>query len=283
MLHTGPVKSWAPLPTIACPQPAKAQDRIQPSIGSPQPRPSHTIKAAAYIVWARLPRHSASAPSIDMRPPAHALLLAALATLASGSTCTSYTIIYTRGVTAPQTEFKPVEMMNSQILAKLPGGKLYNTVYPATWDLQTSHGVADIVNKITTTLQSNAGECFFLEGYSLGAAVTTNALPKLSGAAAAAVKGVFMFGNSEHKAGLACNVDPMGGTSTRDVNGEKIADGHIPDDWVSKCLDVCIVGDRICDTTHDRVGDRDPHVFYPSDPDTQNMGAKFAIEKLSAG
>ncbi|KAH9817376.1 carbohydrate esterase family 5 protein, partial [Teratosphaeria destructans] len=221
--------------------------------------------------------------SLGSRANTCALLLAAFAVGFGQSACSSYTIIYTRGVTAPQTEFRPVEMMNSQILAKLPGGKLYNTVYPAAWDLQTSQGVADIVNKITTTLQSHPDECFFLEGYSLGAAVTTNALPKLTGPAFAAVKGVFMFGNSERKAGLACNVDNMGGTSTRNVNGEKIAEGFIPDDWVSKCLDVCIAGDRICDTTDPRTGDTDPHVFYPNDPNTQNMGAQFAIARLSAG
>ena len=78
-----------------------------------------------------------------------------------------------------------------------------------------------------------------LEGYSQGAAATTNALPKLTGASFDAVKGVFLIGNPEHRAGLACNVDTNGGTTTKNVNGLSYTLGRIPENWVSKTLDVC--------------------------------------------
>lgn len=85
--------------------------------------------------------------------------------------------------------------------------------------------------------------CFVLEGYSQGAAATVNALPKLTGSAFAAVKGVFLIGDPFHKSGLTCNVDNMGGTTTRNVNGiEEFGTGSasIPSNWISKTLDVCI-------------------------------------------
>jgi hypothetical protein len=78
-----------------------------------------------------------------------------------------------------------------------------------------------------------------LQGYSQGAAATTNALPQLTGAAFDAVKGVFLLGNPQHVAGLACNVDIQGGDSTRNVNGLSARAGQIPQNWISKTQDVC--------------------------------------------
>ncbi len=83
--------------------------------------------------------------------------------------------------------------------------------------------------------------CFILEGYSQGAAATVNALPKITGAAFTAVKGVFLIGDPEHKSGLTCNVDNNGGTTTRNVNGlSALLSSGIPSNWISKTLDVCI-------------------------------------------
>lgn len=63
----------------------------------------------------------------------------------------------------------------------------------------------------------------------------------LTGAAFNAVKGVFLIGDPDHKAGLTCNVDANGGTTTRNVNGiEAFGNNGIPSNWVSKSLDVCI-------------------------------------------
>lgn len=74
------------------------------------------------------------------------------------------------------------------------------------------------------------------------AAATVDALNEISTSSARfnAVKGVFLIGNPDHKAGLACNVDTNGGTTTRNVVGisGRFAAG-IPAAWVSKTLDVC--------------------------------------------
>lgn len=109
-------------------------------------------------------------------------------------------------------------------------------MYPATTRLTSI--ATQIVDHITATLQKNPKECFILEGYSQGAAATVNALPKITGAAFTAVKGVFLIGNPAHKAGLSCNVDPSGGKSTLDVNGMSYG-VQIPANWVSKTMDVC--------------------------------------------
>lgn len=155
--------------------------------------------------------------------------------------CSSYTIIDTRGTSEPQGESFGFRTMNSKILAAIPGGKLYNTVYPAGSDQNSSAGTADIINKITSALKTNPNECIILEGYSQGAQATVNAMPKLTGANFDAVKGVFLIGDPSHKAGLACNVDNKGGDSTKNVNGLSIAAGNvIPNNWVAKTLDVCI-------------------------------------------
>jgi hypothetical protein len=97
-----------------------------------------------------------------------------------------------------------------------------------------------IVRRINSGLSSNPSECFILEGYSQGAAATTDALSQITGAAFNAVRGVFLIGNPDHKSGLACNVDPNGGTTTRNVNGLSATFSRgIPSNWISKTLDVC--------------------------------------------
>jgi len=131
--------------------------------------------------------------------------------------------------------------MNSRIRTALSGGKTYNTVYPAGANQNSAAGTRDIINKIQTTLATSPNECFVLEGYSQGAQATVNAMPQLTGASFDAVKGVFLIGDPAHKAGLACNVDNNGGTTTRDVNGLSARSGPgIPSNWVGKTLDVCI-------------------------------------------
>jgi hypothetical protein len=70
--------------------------------------------------------------------------------------------------------------MNQNIMSQLPGGTIYNTVYPAGENQDSSAGTTDIINHITTTLQTNPNECFILEGYSQGAAATVNALVQLT-------------------------------------------------------------------------------------------------------
>ena len=175
---------------------------------------------------------------------AFAITLTAASTVQAGiiprrSTCSSYTIIDTRGTGELQGPSAGFRTMNANIRRELPGGKEYNTVYAAGIDQISTLGTDNIVRHIHDTLAANPDECFFLEGYSQGAAATTNALPKLTGASFDAVKGVFLIGNPEHRAGLACNVDTHGGTSTKDVNGLEFELGRIPENWVAKSMDVC--------------------------------------------
>ncbi|UPX16415.1 Acetylxylan esterase [Ascochyta rabiei] len=161
---------------------------------------------------------------------------------AVSASCPSYTIINTRGTGEAQGPSAGFRTMNGRIIAALSGGKIYNTVYPAGVDQYSAAGTQDIINKITSTLASSPNECFILEGYSQGAAATVNAMPRLTGANLNAVKGVFLIGDPAHKAGLTCNVDNNGGTTTRNVNGLSARIGTtIPSNWVSKTLDVCIL------------------------------------------
>lgn len=156
--------------------------------------------------------------------------------------CTSYTIINTRGTGEMQGQSSGFRTMNSRITSQLPGGKIYNTIYPADFSQISTVGTADIVNQVQRGIQSNPDQCFILQGYSQGAAATVNALPKLTGASFDAVKGVFLIGDPMHKSGLACNVDNKGGKTTSNVNGLSVMlGGGIPSDWVSKTLDVCIL------------------------------------------
>lgn len=81
-----------------------------------------------------------------------------------------------------------------------------------------------------------------LEGYSQGATVVVDALRNLTGPAFDAVKGVFLIGDTRHQPGLACNVDMQGGDKTKDTAGLLYEKGNgIPENWVSKSLDVCNV------------------------------------------
>jgi hypothetical protein len=127
--------------------------------------------------------------------------------------------------------------MNKNIMSQVSGGNIYNTVYPAGSNQDSSQGTTDIING----LQSNPNQCFILEGYSQGATATVNALVKLTSAQAAAVKGVFLIGDPLHKSGLACNVDSNGGTTTRNLNGisQYYGANSIPSGFISKSLDVC--------------------------------------------
>ncbi|KAI5198646.1 cutinase [Aureobasidium subglaciale] len=198
------------------------------------------------------------------------------------SGCSSYTLINTRGTGEVQGQSSGFTTMNSNIRSQVPGGKTYNTVYAADYSQNSAAGTQDIINKITSTLQTSPNECFILEGYSQGAAATVNALPKLTGNANTAVKGVFLIGDPLHKSGLTCNVDSNGGTTTRNVNGisYNVYSNSIPSGWVSRTLDVCAYGDGVCDTTHGQ-GINAPHLSYPRDANVQSMGTKFVVGKLT--
>ena len=201
---------------------------------------------------------------------------------AASSSCPSYTIINTRGTGELQGESAGFRTMNAAVTRALSGGKIYNTVYLADASQNSALGTADIVNKVESTLRSSPDECFILEGYSQGAQATVNAMSKLTGASFDAVKGVFLIGDPAHKAGLECNVDNKGGSTTKNVSGLSAAlGGGIPSSWVAKTMDVCIYGDGVCDTTHG-FGINAQHLMYPMDSSTQDMGAEYIQKQLNA-
>jgi len=193
--------------------------------------------------------------------------------------CTAYTLIETRGTNEPQGPSNSFKTMDAAIIAQVMGGTEYDTVYPASIDQNSAKGTADIINQVNAGLKSNPNMCFILEGYSQGAAATVDAMPKLTGAAFDAIKGVFLIGNPHHKSGLACNVDSNGGTTTKNVNGLTAFFGSIPANWVSKTLDVCAYGDGVCDTAHG-FGITAAHLSYKSDANVQSQGIKFVVGKL---
>ncbi|OAA69805.1 Cutinase [Cordyceps fumosorosea ARSEF 2679] len=198
--------------------------------------------------------------------------------------CSSYSrtreaIINARGTTEPQGESVGFKTMNKNILTTHKGGEIYNVVYGATWDQNSAPGTQD-VGKI---LAKDASECIILEGYSQGATVVVDALPKLTGAAFDAVKGVFLIGDTRRQPGLACNVDMQGGDKTKDTSGILYEEGKgIPTGWIAKSLDVCNVGDSVCDVSagNGTVLITPEHLAYPTDAGLQKMGADFVLKKL---
>ncbi|KAI5366296.1 putative cutinase/acetylxylan esterase, alpha/Beta hydrolase [Septoria linicola] len=220
---------------------------------------------------------------------------ASAAVIERQTTCSSYTIINTRGTGEQQGPSSGFRTMNANVQRAVPGGKIYNTVYPASFNQQSSAGTRDIVNKVQTTLRSNPNEVIMLTGskiclvdadsHSASSSkatpkATVDALPMLTGASITAVKGVFLIGDPDHKAGLTCNVDNNGGTTTRNVNGLSArGSAGIPANWVAKTLDVCILGDGVCDTTNGR-GINRQHLQYPNDAPTQNLGTQFITARL---
>ena len=181
----------------------------------------------------------ASPVPLPLASPDHPEFPPILAERQSG--CTSYTIINTRGTGEPQRESSGFTSINRAVLSAISGGSVYNTVYSASFSQVSTAGTRDILARLSSELRANPSKCFILEGYSQGAAATVNALKELGTGDArfAAVKGVFLIGNPTHTAGLACNVDTNGGTTTKNVNGLSYRLGGVPSEWVSKTLDVC--------------------------------------------
>ncbi|KAM0744347.1 hypothetical protein ACQRIT_001661 [Beauveria bassiana] len=199
------------------------------------------------------------------------------------SSCASYTIINARGTSEAQGESVGFKTMNQKVLAERSGGKVYDVVYAANWFQISAPGTKDLIDQVGKILAQNPSECLILEGYSQGATVVVDALRKLTGPAFDAVKGVFLIGNTRHERGLACNVDMQGGDKTKYTTGILYLPGlGVPTDWVPKTLDVCNVGDSVCDVDsgHGTLI-TDQHVAYPTDAGLQDMGAKFLLKQLS--
>ncbi|EGX96917.1 Cutinase [Cordyceps militaris CM01] len=192
--------------------------------------------------------------------------------------CSSYTILSARGTVEPQGGSIDFQTMNKNVFAERTGGKLYNVVYPADWDQNSASGTEDLISQVGKILGQNPSECLLFEGYSQGATLVVDALPRLTGAAFDAVKGVFLIGDPRHEPGLACNVDMQGGDKTKDTTGLFYDKGKsIPQDWVSKSL-----GDSVCDVTFSNdTLITEEHLAYALDAGMQTMGAAFLLKQLS--
>lgn len=178
--------------------------------------------------------------------------------------------------------------MNALVMGSWTGGNQYFVQYPALWDQISVEGTDDIVNKVTAISQELPNQCVLLEGYSQGAAATTNALNQLNGTAADQVKGVFLIGNPLRKPNLPCNVNNTGGTSTKSSVGVEVKFLNnlpgVPDSFVNKTLDVCIEGDGICDSTNGNgYGSLNQHLSYAYDANTQSLGFIYLSSIISKG
>nr|OQO17220.1 hypothetical protein B0A51_14407 [Rachicladosporium sp. CCFEE 5018] len=216
-----------------------------------------------------------------------AVILAGLALSAAAvpleerqTACSAYTLINTRGTGEPQGESSGFRTIDSNVRSQVSGGSVYNTIYAADYSQNSAAGTTDIANKVASLVRANPNVCVILEGYSQGAAATVNAMSRLTGTSYTTVKGVLLFGDPEHKAGLACNVDQNGGTTTLNVNGiSAYGSAGIPSNWVAKTLDVCNYGDGVCDTTHGS-GINQQHLAYPQSTTIQNLGTKYIVGRL---
>ncbi|UZJ56740.1 hypothetical protein CBS101457_006060 [Exobasidium rhododendri] len=197
--------------------------------------------------------------------------------------CTAYTLINARGTYEAQGESVGFTTMNANISSLLSGSAIYDVVYPAAEDQNTASGTADIISHVNSIIASNANACIVLQGYSQGATATVDAMINMtSGAGFDAVKGVFLIGNPRRKAGLPCNVDNLGYTSTKNSSGalNLLGQAPIPSQWYSKTLDVCRSLDGICDSTH-ALGVNAVHQSYGTDRNTQSLGLSYMMQVLT--
>lgn len=91
--------------------------------------------------------------------------------LTAYAACNDYLLIDTRGTGEPQGESIGFRGMISDVLATLPNGARYDTVYPAAPDVTqqtTLIGSSDIENVIQQGLQTCPQQQYALLGYSQG-------------------------------------------------------------------------------------------------------------------
>lgn len=178
--------------------------------------------------------------------------------------------------------------MNALVMGSWSGGNQYFVQYPANLDQISVEGTDDIINRVTSISNYDSKQCIILQGYSQGAAATTNALNQLNGTAADSVKGVFLIGNPLRKPNLPCNVNSTGGTSTLASEGVEMKLlnnlSSVPDSFINKTLDVCISGDGICDSANGNgYGDQNQHLSYPYDANIQSLGFLYLSSIISKG
>ncbi|KAF2164206.1 carbohydrate esterase family 5 protein [Zasmidium cellare ATCC 36951] len=204
--------------------------------------------------------------------------------------CHDYVLINTHGTGEPQGESIGFRGMISDVLAALPNGVRYDTVYPAAPDLtqQTTFiGSSDIGNEIQQGLQSCPEQRYALLGYSQGATVTNEVLQAFSPTSAQgqSIEAIVLVGNPYHRPNKAGNVDEDCGTSTAGASGVLLptANYTIPDAWYAtgKVRDICFTDDPVCSGYDLGTLFSPSHFFYGFSKSVQECGREFLVEMLS--
>ncbi|KAK0547963.1 hypothetical protein OC846_004650 [Tilletia horrida] len=198
--------------------------------------------------------------------------------------CKDYLIISSRGTyEKPGPSFVFTGMIKSTLDA-VPNGQEVDNPYPAS---AAANSPDEGINWLQTFLTSRVKKCpnekYGLMGYSQGAAVVTLAAAKLTkDPVYNNIKGIVMVGDPFRGKYRPGNYDESGGVSNAGVDG-KMMGGRPPlmdtftDDH--KVLDVCYTGDFVCDNDNPS-NDPGAHGKYGASKSTQDLGAKFLIEKL---
>lgn len=212
-----------------------------------------------------------------------------LTTALQQATCNSYVLISTRGTNEAQGHSKAFPSLISQVLAKIPGGLEYDTVYPAV-DGSAQMGTDAIVSYINNGTKNCPSQRYVLLGYSQGAIASAGALAVFNdttSAAYKAIRAVVTVGNPAHKAGQAADVDEAGGTTTKPFFGFLyLLVDRIPDLWYTsgKVLDICYQNDLVCvgATPGSILNGGQAHQLYGTTASVQNIGAAFAEKALQS-
>lgn len=203
------------------------------------------------------------------------------------ATCNKYVLVDTRGTDEPQGPSSGFPGVVNQTLAAIPGGTVYNTVYPAA-DKTEALGGADIINYISNGLSQCPQQTYALLGYSQGATATAIAINHFNDtrtAAFKAIKAVFIIGNPAHKPNQRANLDQNGGKATYGAQGVLYSSVvHISDAWyaTTKLVDVCYTDDIVCVglTLGSLLNLGANHLLYGTTASVQNIGANFVINLL---
>lgn len=224
----------------------------------------------------------------------------------TSATCYDYLIIDTRGTFEPQGESIGFRDMISNVMAKIPKGSRYDTVYPAISDLQQTTTVEASVT-VAEQIEDGISQCpeqkYALLGYSQGATVTNLVLQKFSpdSEAGQLIEAVVLVGNPYHLPNksesklchrwTSADIDPEGnvdencGQTTVGASGVllPIANYSIPDAWyqTGKVLDICFSIDPVCNGVNLGSLLSPTHLLYGFAPSVQQCGAKFLISALS--
>ncbi|CAD6887224.1 unnamed protein product [Tilletia laevis] len=213
------------------------------------------------------------------------------AELNSAAGCHDYVIIDSRATTEAQGPSVASKGMIQKTLSALPGGTSAQTVYPASFQFQVSAGVgaAWVHNYLKQGIASCPKQKYALVGYGQGAAVTWKALANVGtdDPLHEAIKAIVLLGDPYHLPHLPGNIDDHEGNSTDGAQGFGVKEVGFPGSekitpWAKdgKVLNICALGDQVCQYSKSSSEDFGPHKVYKSSAQVQDAGAKFLTQKL---